>query len=390
VSVSSVLLALLAFGLPIAAHLLLLRRAASRPAKLWTDVATMALGALAFAISAGIERVLQRWSGLEKHAVEVDVLVLFYAFIVAAPLEQALKVAAVFPVMRSRHFREPLDGVMFASAAAIGFISAHNVVFLATQPPSGIAFLRAMLAVPAHIFFAIAWGYALGLDPRRRAGGRWFEGTWIAAALFNGLYDHLIFARSPAALWFAVPMLLCMGVALFFAGRALLRRGSPQTPSSGMKSRRSILPFSPVSMSTMREALLSSERPIMLRWIGLGALVTVGVITFMLVGAVALGHRFGVDFAVVDRAEGARAIALPLVILGAAALAAFPVAGFLVAKASAARNVIEPAISAAVAILGTLVLLGLAAPISVVFALAFAPIAFGLACAGAWIGMTRG
>jgi hypothetical protein len=50
---------------------------------------------------------------------------------------------------------------------------------------------------------------------------------------------------------------------------------------------------------------------------------------------------------------------------------------------------IEPAIAAGLAIMGTLVLLGLAAPISVVFALAFAPIAFGLACAGAWVGMTR-
>jgi hypothetical protein len=50
---------------------------------------------------------------------------------------------------------------------------------------------------------------------------------------------------------------------------------------------------------------------------------------------------------------------------------------------------VEPALSAGLAIVGSLVLLGLAAPISVVFALAFAPIAFGLACAGAWFGMVR-
>jgi hypothetical protein len=61
----------------------------------------------------------------------------------------------------------------------------------------------------------------------------------------------------------------------------------------------------------------------------------------------------------------------------------------LIARASGAQSMIEPAIAAGLAIMGTLVLLGLAAPISVVFALAFAPIAFGLACAGAWVGMTR-
>jgi hypothetical protein len=39
-----------------------------------------------------------------------------------------------------------------------------------------------------------------------------------------------------------------------------------------------------------------------------------------------------------------------------------------------------------VAIVFMLALLGLAAPVALVFALAFSPIAWGLACAGAWIG----
>jgi hypothetical protein len=139
----------------------------------------------------------------------------------------------------------------------------------------------------------------------------------------------------------------------------------------------------------MREALRRTERPVMLTWIAFGALVTTGVMTANLAGAVALGHKLGVDFAAVDRPEVQTAAMAPLVLIGAAALAAFPIAGYLVARASSARSVLEPAISAALAILGALVLLGLAAPVAVVFALAFAPIAFGLACAGAWMGMTR-
>ena len=63
--------------------------------------------------------------------------------------------------------------------------------------------------------------------------------------------------------------------------------------------------------------------------------------------------------------------------------------GYLVARASAARSVLEAAIGAGLAIAGTLVLLGLAAPLAVVFAVAFAPVAFGLACAGAFFGMAR-
>ena len=76
----------------------------------------------------------------------------------------------------------------------------------------------------------------------------------------------------------------------------------------------------------------------------------------------------------------------PVALLGAGLLAAFPLSGFLVARASAARTLLEPAMATGLAIGLTLVLLGLAAPVALVFALAFSPIAWGLACAGAWVG----
>jgi hypothetical protein len=139
----------------------------------------------------------------------------------------------------------------------------------------------------------------------------------------------------------------------------------------------------------MREALRRTERPVMFSWIMFGGLVTTGVLTAGLSGAILVGHRIGIDFAAVERGESSRAGIAPLLLLGASALGAFPIAGFLVARASSARGVLEPAISAALAIFGSLVLLGLAAPVAVVFALALAPIALALACAGAWMGMAR-
>jgi len=78
-----------------------------------------------------------------------------------------------------------------------------------------------------------------------------------------------------------------------------------------------------------------------------------------------------------------------LVLLGTTVLAAFPISGFLLARASGAEGVVEPALGAAFAISGIVVLLGLAAPVAVVFALAFAPVAFALACIGAWVGQAR-
>jgi len=79
----------------------------------------------------------------------------------------------------------------------------------------------------------------------------------------------------------------------------------------------------------------------------------------------------------------------PLVLLGSAVLAAFPLAGYLVARASSATSVLEPAMGAGLAIAAVVALLSVTAPIAVAFALAVAPVAFVLACSGAWFGLSR-
>jgi hypothetical protein len=92
-----------------------------------------------------------------------------------------------------------------------------------------------------------------------------------------------------------------------------------------------------------------------------------------------------VDFSVVDEHDAATTA--PLALLGAGLLMAFPVSGFLVARASNVPTLLEPALASALAILAVCVVLGLANPIALVFAFAFSPVAFGLSCAGAWAGL---
>jgi RsiW-degrading membrane proteinase PrsW (M82 family) len=372
--------------LPLAGFVALLPRSERRHGKLPIVLGTIALGAVAFGPAELVERALGAWTGLEKYSRPNELSALLFTFLVAAPLEQGLKVAAVAPVWRSRHFHEPIDGIVYAAAAALGFVCAHSAVYLWSHD-SARDIVAALLAVPAHLFLAATWGYALGRDKYKRLGGRLFNALWLVSVVFNGVFDTIVFARrSSAALIAVAPLLLCMGFVAFLASRDLLKRATPRA-SIGRTSRFSVI--APPSLRAMREALRRSERPVMLTWIAFGALVTTGVIAAMLAGAVALGHRIGVDFAAVDRGDAGAAAAAPLILLGSATLAAFPVAGYLVARASSTRSVLEPAMSAGLAIAGTLVLLGLAAPVAVVFAIAFAPIAFALACAGAWIGIAR-
>jgi hypothetical protein len=203
--------------------------------------------------------------------------------------------------------------------------------------------------------------------------------------LFNGIYDHIAFGRTELALVATAPILLGMSLVAFTSLRDFARRERGEDAP-----RQTRFSIAPPSIGAVRAALRRTERPVMLGWIAGGALVTLGVLTAALAAAVALGRRAGLDFAAVDRGDSAGAAAVgPLLLLGAAALLSFLLAGYLVARASASRSVLEPAIAAALAIAGCLILLGLAAPVAVVFAVAFAPIAFGLSCAGAWVGMSR-
>jgi RsiW-degrading membrane proteinase PrsW (M82 family) len=383
-----VALQILALALPVALYALILRRrgrGAAEPAGgrgLWLVVVTALLGALSFVPAWLAERWVEGWAGLDEHARSSDVAALLYALLVAAPMEQGLKVLAVVPARRSQRFAAPGDGVLYASAVAVGFITAHNAELFSGGGARPIDAARALLAAPAHVFFASTWGFALGRDAARggprRIGGRAFEVTWFVAMLFNGLYDHIVFGRSAIALLATAPILLAMAGATAMGLRSL----RPRDPLGEKPARFSL---APPSIGAVRAALWRTEQPVMVGWIGIGALVTIGVIAAALVAAVALGHRIGVDFAAVDRADGS-ASAAPLLLLGGAALAAFPVAGYLVSRASASRGVLEAAIAAALAIGGALVVLGLAAPVAVVFAIAFAPIALALACAGAWLG----
>jgi len=143
----------------------------------------------------------------------------------------------------------------------------------------------------------------------------------------------------------------------------------------------------PPSLRMLREALRPVDHRLMVRWIVIGAFVTLGLMIALVACAVLLGHRMGIDFSLADESD--MRSSGPLILLGAALLLAFPIAGYLVAKASAAHSVLEPALAAGLALAALIAMLFLTAPIGVLFALAVAPLACGLACGGAWIGLER-
>jgi hypothetical protein len=301
---------------------------------------------------------------------------LLASFLLAAPLEEASKTLVVWPLYRMRRIDGPRLGLCYAVATAGGFSAAMGLARLLSGSPDWVLGLRVLCAVPAHLFFAGVWGYALGA--RRGQSGSWFALIWLLSVALHGLYGHIVWGRGPGFLVAVVPLLVFMAI----GAASVLREVNPDRQTLAKLH----LP-EPPRLSLVTEALNPRDQPLMLRWVVLGAFVNVGLMFTLLVGAVALGHRLGVDFSAADESD--MTSAGPLALLGAALLAAFPIGGYLVARASSSTGVLEPALSAALALASIVAILALVAPLGVLFALAVAPLAFGLACGGAWIGLER-
>lgn len=384
---AKIVIGLLVVLAPLALYLAIWSRGALKPSSPRSVVLTFALGIVGFVPAVLFDRAVANNLGVRKVDMGTNLAAaLIYAFLVAAPFEEGLKVAAAGPVWRWRSGRHrPIDGIAYASAGALGFVTAHNALLLYEQPFSWIDPVRGLLMALAGPCIAATWGYALGRSPKRPMGGWAFRGAWIAASLGWATCHHVLFARGPSAMFAMIPVFIVAGSLAFFFSRDLLHREMAK-PVAPRKPRIS-LPAP--SIRSLREALRKSERPISLLWILLGALVMVGVTIGMLVGAVVLGGKLGVDFGAVDRDASQAAAIVPILLLAVATVLAFPIAGWITARASAAQSVLGPAISAVLAIGGGVVLLGLAAPVAVVIGLACAPVAFGLACAGAWFGTDK-
>lgn len=118
---------------------------------------------------------------------------------VAAPvIEEYAKYSVVKRgVYKHEEFDEPMDGIVYAAAAALGFASIENVFYLLQARSAGIftfVFLvRSLLSVPGHALFSSMWGYALGMAKFSHGDTYWkfvLPGLALSIAL-HGLFNFL-------------------------------------------------------------------------------------------------------------------------------------------------------------------------------------------------------
>ena len=117
----------------------------------------------------------------------------FEALILAALCEELPKWIAALFIYRWNELDEPLDGVVYGVALALGFATVENVLFV-LRGGLGLGLLRAVFAVPAHALFGAVMGFYFG---RAKFGAAKQARALVVVALlaavaFHGAYDFIL------------------------------------------------------------------------------------------------------------------------------------------------------------------------------------------------------
>ncbi|HJL23370.1 MAG TPA: PrsW family glutamic-type intramembrane protease, partial [Polyangiaceae bacterium LLY-WYZ-15_(1-7)] len=122
------------------------------------------------------------------------------AWVHSVAIEGTLAVLAAYVVVRytvylTDEFDEPVDGVIYATAASLGVATAQNVAFVAHHagvlPVAGATQMASTTLI--HVASGVLLGYGLG---RRRfdasEGGRWLAASFLAAVVAHGAFHELV------------------------------------------------------------------------------------------------------------------------------------------------------------------------------------------------------
>jgi RsiW-degrading membrane proteinase PrsW (M82 family) len=145
----------------------------------------------------------------------------FLIVVLVAPVVEELGKYLVVrkTVYESAEFDEPVDGIVYAAAAGLGFATLENVIYVFAALETslflavGTGLVRAVLSVPGHVLFSAMWGYSLGkarFIPKEKRPGVIAAGLMLAIAS-HALFNLLLFD----AIGFAVLVLVVVPLLYF-------------------------------------------------------------------------------------------------------------------------------------------------------------------------------
>jgi len=123
------------------------------------------------------------------------------AFFIVGLIEESWKFLVVrFYCYHRPEFDEPYDGIIYATAVALGFATLENILYIFNPSLLGswrVGILRAFMAVPSHAFYGVLMGYFVGEAKFARgdteANLLSLFGLFLAIVA-HGIYDFIVIA----------------------------------------------------------------------------------------------------------------------------------------------------------------------------------------------------
>jgi RsiW-degrading membrane proteinase PrsW (M82 family) len=206
-------------------------------------VAAYLLGMFALLAAQGATLLLADWVSSDWLHTGGEPARLFDAFVLAGAVEELAKwVVLVAAVYAWREFDEPMDGLLYGVAIALGFATLENFLFLSSRGLA-IAWQRAIFAVPAHALFGGCMGFYVGRAkfassdgmPSPRFGLSMVL-SFVAPVGFHGAYDFALLHGLGWKVW-ATVTLLSLSFWVFVLRRVKrAQKASPFRPKTMMPS----------------------------------------------------------------------------------------------------------------------------------------------------------
>jgi len=211
----------------------------SQPEPWWLLFATLALGGASAFLAALLERaiantipILNPWRVVDATPRGIALTFVSYTVTVGLVEELAKCLGCQLAYLR-REFDEPVDGIVYAAAAAAGFSLIENIAYLnqARMSPAVLA-ARTFLTLPAHVFFSSLWGYGYGRRFVTRSPLSILIGLALSVVL-HGAFDTLV--TTPKWMPVAIALDAALAVAFVVLVRRLLRYGSGSAPGATVR-----------------------------------------------------------------------------------------------------------------------------------------------------------
>jgi RsiW-degrading membrane proteinase PrsW (M82 family) len=184
------------------------------------------LGGVAAALATGTYDVLAQLGYRGPSDAPIGQLAYFLG--VVGPIEESAKFAVAWAVLfRTRWFDEPIDGLVYAAAVAIGFASFENALYaLQVSWPTQLA--RAATTPLTHTVFSALWGFGSGhallVEKRPLQRALWLVLPLVLASVAHGAYDAAVVTLNKP--WLASLLVLAIwAFVIAHARRVVKERG---------------------------------------------------------------------------------------------------------------------------------------------------------------------